>query len=692
MDPHHNNMNMNMNQQAHMYAHSYSAYAPPAYHGHTGYTQTFANPNAANIPVPQNAVQTMGGWNAYYQQPGAQGQVGVQGQQTQAVQQQQQQQCGVQSVAAPTEAYEVILPHHHDVLMGRGGKNNQHAGNENLRDMARAMRDRYKASAKKGKSNMSRELVQNVRDLDPPGRFLKRNPVTSDWEDVGDEIAREKVSQVLRDAVSEWTGPKSQTKAAAKDGDDAKGEPPKLEKTNAKRKSSSPSTSRETSPAPCRVSTARSRSNSPTTAAAAATSNTTSTAPPAPAPLPVIDFPTIATRTVTVTDTIVTPAVATVAAPPLASTLKQPLEEQPTSLSLKEEDSPALLPPAHSIPMRSRSNTADSEISLDDIDELELDDFDDTASLDDSASQAASIASSRGTFRRMPVAHVPFTSFRTKQRNRLDRYSNSSLGVSSSDMSISSQLSSRNLGTQLSGRQLVSTGTRQMSSRQLSSRQLSSRQLSSRQLSSRQLSSRQLSSRQLSSRQLSKRGLLSSSMMGESELSLDSLSISGHSKQLSRKNVFMQQYMDMDMGLSDFSVGSFLGEGGPVGEAGFANGGFQRPSVIVEGDLEESFSEHTNNNNNVDPIIIKPTALLDMYASTGVGTSFSNMTVGTFSGHSCMSRGMSSRGLYATGNSMRLESGHSFVGNDLQLDMLDDELFDEYDYMDDADEFSSEFC
>ena len=40
---------------------------------------------------------------------------------------------------------------------------------------------------------MSRDLVQKVRDYG--GRFLKRNPVTNAWEDVGDEIAREKVSQ-----------------------------------------------------------------------------------------------------------------------------------------------------------------------------------------------------------------------------------------------------------------------------------------------------------------------------------------------------------------------------------------------------------------------------------------------------------------------------------------------------------------
>jgi hypothetical protein len=33
-------------------------------------------------------------------------------------------------------------------------------------------------------------------------RFLKRNTETGEWEDVGDDIAREKASQVLRDAVA----------------------------------------------------------------------------------------------------------------------------------------------------------------------------------------------------------------------------------------------------------------------------------------------------------------------------------------------------------------------------------------------------------------------------------------------------------------------------------------------------------
>uniref|UniRef100_A0A7S2Y7L5 DUF6824 domain-containing protein n=1 Tax=Entomoneis paludosa TaxID=265537 RepID=A0A7S2Y7L5_9STRA len=40
-----------------------------------------------------------------------------------------------------------------------------------------------------------------MRDLRPPARFLKRDSDTGGWVDVGDDIAREKASQVLRDAV-----------------------------------------------------------------------------------------------------------------------------------------------------------------------------------------------------------------------------------------------------------------------------------------------------------------------------------------------------------------------------------------------------------------------------------------------------------------------------------------------------------
>lgn len=81
------------------------------------------------------------------------------------------------------------------------GKNNQHSGNDQLRALAREQCQNYRRSSKKGKSYISRELVRAVRELNPPGRFLKKN-LDGVWEDVGDEVAREKASQALRDAVS----------------------------------------------------------------------------------------------------------------------------------------------------------------------------------------------------------------------------------------------------------------------------------------------------------------------------------------------------------------------------------------------------------------------------------------------------------------------------------------------------------
>lgn len=118
----------------------------------------------------------------------------------------------VDSMSSPERMEGITSPHENDVLMGRGGKNNQHSGNEKLREIARERCEDYRVACKKVKSDISRELVRLMRQLDPPARFLKKDMNTSTWIDVGDEIAREKASQVLRDAVSEKNGPMARTK------------------------------------------------------------------------------------------------------------------------------------------------------------------------------------------------------------------------------------------------------------------------------------------------------------------------------------------------------------------------------------------------------------------------------------------------------------------------------------------------
>lgn len=65
-----------------------------------------------------------------------------------------------------------IEPHRNDVLLGRGGKNNQHSGNEKLREISKLECEEYRGASKKGKSNISRGLVDQMKALSPAGRYV----------------------------------------------------------------------------------------------------------------------------------------------------------------------------------------------------------------------------------------------------------------------------------------------------------------------------------------------------------------------------------------------------------------------------------------------------------------------------------------------------------------------------------------
>jgi hypothetical protein len=94
----------------------------------------------------------------------------------------------------------VECPYDNDILLGRGGKNNKHIGNAKFRLMALDRVEMYKKCSKTEKTGMVNELVAAVRNLDPPGRFLRR--VSSGlWFDAGTKFAKEKASQVFRDAL-----------------------------------------------------------------------------------------------------------------------------------------------------------------------------------------------------------------------------------------------------------------------------------------------------------------------------------------------------------------------------------------------------------------------------------------------------------------------------------------------------------
>jgi len=80
----------------------------------------------------------------------------------------------VSSAAAAAPSLLIIpTPNPHDVLLGRGGRNNRHTGNDMLRRQARGMAQEYAAAAKRHKPALAWQLVQTMRGLEPPGRCVK---------------------------------------------------------------------------------------------------------------------------------------------------------------------------------------------------------------------------------------------------------------------------------------------------------------------------------------------------------------------------------------------------------------------------------------------------------------------------------------------------------------------------------------
>ena len=61
----------------------------------------------------------------------------------------------------------------------------------------------YLHSSKRDKPSVSKGIVQAIRNLNPPGRFLQRDELTGTWYDIGDQKAREKTSQALREGAPE---------------------------------------------------------------------------------------------------------------------------------------------------------------------------------------------------------------------------------------------------------------------------------------------------------------------------------------------------------------------------------------------------------------------------------------------------------------------------------------------------------
>lgn len=99
----------------------------------------------------------------------------------------------------------VTKPNVNDVLSGRGGRINNHKGNVHFRQLVNETKLKYmaKTTKKLEKVQIANQIVHKIRSMDPPGRFLKEDPKSGLWIEIGDERARKKAGQALREKAPE---------------------------------------------------------------------------------------------------------------------------------------------------------------------------------------------------------------------------------------------------------------------------------------------------------------------------------------------------------------------------------------------------------------------------------------------------------------------------------------------------------
>ncbi|KAL3935711.1 MAG: hypothetical protein SGBAC_008826 [Bacillariaceae sp.] len=110
------------------------------------------------------------------------------------------------TVYDPMGNLRIRKPHPHDVLSGRGGGINSHPGNKVFREWIRVRKEAYNLAVTKAeKADVAHQVMNLVRNQQPPGRFLQRDPNSSSghnlWVEIDSNRALAKTSQALREGA-----------------------------------------------------------------------------------------------------------------------------------------------------------------------------------------------------------------------------------------------------------------------------------------------------------------------------------------------------------------------------------------------------------------------------------------------------------------------------------------------------------
>ena len=126
----------------------------------------------------------------------------------------------------------------------RGGATNSHSGNKKFRALVKEYQERYLKAKKRYKPAVASIIVDLIRDKG--GRFLRRYDTDPTgqvrWVDIGDDRAREKTCQALRENAPELRRRQLATSSSSEDG-----KPPKRGRSYSAHLSPDPSGSQSSS-------------------------------------------------------------------------------------------------------------------------------------------------------------------------------------------------------------------------------------------------------------------------------------------------------------------------------------------------------------------------------------------------------------------------------------------------------------
>ena len=102
---------------------------------------------------------------------------------------------------ATTDESDKIEPSHNDVFKGRGKGISSHPGNIQCRDIMNGIREQYAFATVVEKDLYAKGVLDEIQQMDPPGRFLSHDKNTNEWVEISENAALAKIRQALREGA-----------------------------------------------------------------------------------------------------------------------------------------------------------------------------------------------------------------------------------------------------------------------------------------------------------------------------------------------------------------------------------------------------------------------------------------------------------------------------------------------------------